>query len=490
MIALEAWPFWRLVDGPQDSAALLWTDMEVLSAPAANARGVRDALCDELARLAVPEPTTTEFLTLCRAFDQAPAPARRAVETSPRMYHWTRGAHARLQARIDAGPRGPEAKALEHHLEAFKEMALGVTFLSGQTVAFETPLVIDPPFAIPGSRWSIESPGLVRVVGTRHGSVLFDSGGHTEAMAWLRRGAPAAGGPSLRACAIVAHRELELPVQVEAFHVEGLDVGKPALEAGAAYQAENAESLRRAVEAVAVHAPGVFAQLPHVLRLCALKPREAGTYDDFSEPTFPGTFVASVVKDPLDFGDHLVHEFQHNRMSILEETGALFESGSETPAHYSPWRDKPRGLYGIFHGVYVFLAVARYWLDVHTSGRGDASQRAYAIDRLLRLPMQLALAVGVLERHAKLTDFGRLLLEEMARDAERVRVEITRADLPMDAAALVAKSDGAFVPEISVVQGRPLTVGESIREHLQRNDLQGQCAGLLDALSAGAARAG
>ena len=69
-------------------------------------------------------------------------------------------------------------------------------------------------------------------------------------------------------------------------------------------------------------------------------------------------------------------------------------------AYTSPWRDKPRGLYGIFHGVYVFLAVARYWLDVFTSGRGDASQRAYAVDRLLRLPMQLALAVGVLERHA------------------------------------------------------------------------------------------
>src|SRR6185436_7164280 len=121
------------------------------------------------------------------------------------------------------------------------------------------------------------------------------------------------------------------------------------------------------------------------------------------------SFIASVVYNPLEMADHFIHEFQHNRLSFIEECGPLFEPSAEAERCYSPWRDKPRALYGLFHGVYVFVAVCRYWLQVFLANDVGPSDRNYVVDRLVRLPRQLALGVGVLRRYARLTPLGRAI---------------------------------------------------------------------------------
>jgi hypothetical protein len=218
----------------------------------------------------------------------------------------------------------------------------------------------------------------------------------------------------------------------------------------------------------------------------ALKPRGAGGYDDFSNPELPGAFIASVVHDPLELADHFIHELQHNRLSFLEEAGPLFATPSCDPSLargcYSPWRDQPRSLYGVFHGVYVFLAVYRYWRRVHDAGDASADARAYAVDRLLRLPRQLALAVAMLERYARLTPFGRALLAQLARDVAAVRADVRSAQLPADAPALRATEDGGYASERDA-DGRPLRVLEALRLHVARHAAGAQCAGLADVLA-------
>jgi HEXXH motif-containing protein len=230
------------------------------------------------------------------------------------------------------------------------------------------------------------------------------------------------------------------------------------------------------------YAPAIFAHFRRTIRVAALKPRAWGGYDDFSEPELPGSFFASVVSNPLELADHFIHEFQHNRLSCIEEYGPLFDAtrgdAFGDARFYSPWRDKLRALYGLFHGVYVFIAVGRYWRNVHVDSSLRAEDRVYVVDRLLRLPRQLRLAVAVLRRFARLTPMGQTILEQFVCDVDDLQRAVEDVGLPADAAAWHVAEDGRYVREVSD-DGRPLTVAESLQEHLRRNDAHQQCAGLL-----------
>ena len=175
----------------------------------------------------------------------------------------------------------------------------------------------------------------------------------------------------------------------------------------------------------------------------------------------------------VELADHFIHELQHNRLSCVEEAGPLFEATPE--GYYSPWRDKPRGLYGVFHGVFVFIGVHRYWRAVYDSSDISDADRNYVVDRLLRLPYQLELATTVLRRHAQLTPAGSALLGALSRDVAAIRDAPPPAGLPTDAPAWKVREDGSYERERSRVDGRLLTVVGSIREHLVLHDLEGQC---------------
>jgi HEXXH motif-containing protein len=164
-----------------------------------------------------------------------------------------------------------------------------------------------------------------------------------------------------------------------------LEVAKPVVQAGLEFQRQHVALLERGLGNVERYARDIFQHFRRFICLAALKPRAWGGYDDFSHPELPGSFLASVIDHPLEMADHLIHEFQHNRLSLIEESGPLFDSDygdAEADARFfSPWRDKPRALYGVFHGVYVFIAVLRYWLAVYRANDTSSSDRRYVIDR-------------------------------------------------------------------------------------------------------------
>jgi hypothetical protein len=277
-----------------------------------------------------------------------------------------------------------------------------------------------------------------------------------------------------------------LPIDASALAVPGYRHAQPALAAGSSFAAKHRGLVSDTLAALARHAPELFAEFRRAIRVIALKPLDAGGYDDYSNPELPGAFIASVVHNPLEMGDHFLHELQHNRLSFLEEAGPLFDEPSCDPAVasgcYSPWRDQPRSLYGVYHGVYVFAAVYRYWRGVHASADLGAEDRDYAIDRLLRLPRQLTLAVSMLERYARLTPFGRGLMSQLARDVAAIRAGANAAGLPADAPALRAREQGGYERERDA-DGRALSVREALRAHVQRHAAGGQCVPFLNALA-------
>jgi hypothetical protein len=169
-------------------------------------------------------------------------------------------------------------------------------------------------------------------------------------------------------------------------------------------------------------------------------------------------------------------------LSFIEECGPLFDTGDDATGYYSPWRDNARSLYGVFHGVYVFLGVYSYWRAVHDADAIEPVVRDYAVDRVVRLPLQLELARRVLERHARLAPLGRTLLDQLGRDIHTLRAAATRDGLPVDAPAFVATQDGTYMREASRVTGRLLSVREAVAEHAAHHEAASQCAGLIDDL--------
>ncbi|MEV6827159.1 HEXXH motif domain-containing protein [Amycolatopsis sp. NPDC051102] len=73
-----------------------------------------------------------------------------------------------------------------------------------------------------------------------------------------------------------------------------------------------------------------------------------------------GSAVISRPADPASLAAALVHEFQHNRLSGLLHLRHLH---GDDPAErfYTAWRDDPRPIAGVFHGVYAFYGVAAFW---------------------------------------------------------------------------------------------------------------------------------
>jgi HEXXH motif-containing protein len=266
----------------------------------------------------------------------------------------------------------------------------------------------------------------------------------------------------------------------------GFAAGRPVLRAGLAFHLAQLGLVTSALAAMARFAPESFQALRRRIRFVGLVPPDPGRLDDWSDPQLPGSFIARAIPNPLELADHFIHELQHNRLGFVEECAPLFDpergDALRDARHFSPWRDKPRALYGIFHGVYVFVAVGRYWLRVHAAADLAPEARAYAVDRLLRIPRQLVLALGVLRRGACFSPLGSVLFERLSFDVHHLSERIARAGLPSDAPALRVDERGAYAAETDPISGRPRGVRESLLDHLRRNDPERRCAGLVEDL--------
>ncbi|ONI70672.1 hypothetical protein ALI144C_49570 [Actinosynnema sp. ALI-1.44] len=103
----------------------------------------------------------------------------------------------------------------------------------------------------------------------------------------------------------------------------------------------------------------------------------------------------------------LVHEFQHSKLNGLL---GLFDLG-QRDGLYAPWRDDPRPLSGLLHGVLAFLCVAEFWQvqrDLLPDQQAGQAHFTFALHR-----HQVGEAIASLSDEPALTPLGRRLLESM-----------------------------------------------------------------------------
>jgi len=459
----------------------LWTDRGVLHERVEKSACALAAVAQVLAERRPLGGGESEFLALYERARAASPEAFTDAWSDPTAYWWVRLAYRLAAAVLRGAPLDGPARAytaaigapdprdaLALHLERWKPFALGTALQAGLDLPLATPLSAAPPLSIPGTRLVLSGPSRVAVAGVR-GGLLVDP-----------RGAPL----ETTTCAAVPIEGSHLRLDAAAFHLPAFSYRLAPEMLDAAFQARHASLTERSLDLVRRFAPETHAQMARALRVVAWKPREAADYTNVSHSELPGAFICGAVDEPHEMADVFVHEFHHGRLFALEERGPLLDAGAEGAAreeHYSPWRRDRRGYNGILHAVYVHVAALRFWTALAREGVLPAEARAYALDRLLRYPLQLALGAHVL-RGARFTERGASLMTALEEDARAASRDAALVAGVADAPALRCREDGTFVREASESDGRPLTVRASVLEHLRRGDVAGECAGRAGAL--------
>jgi HEXXH motif-containing protein len=263
----------------------------------------------------------------------------------------------------------------------------------------------------------------------------------------------------------VEHAGCRLRLQPQALAGLGLKSVDDVLAEGDGYPRRHTELLRNALAAIERFAPDVFEQISGTIRVVGLKSND-GDFTNVSFSELPGAMLLSVVDHPLVMADRIIHEFHHNRLFHIEDCGSLFEPQSPTKEDfYSPWRNDRRPLKGVLHGLYVFIAVGRFWRRVHLQGELSSYDRSLVTDQLLRISRQVILARDELARNARFTPPGQGLFAQLSSDVDELHDQIAALGLPHDAPAMEVRDDGSIAPQMSRETKKPLSVREAIDEH-------------------------
>ena len=126
--------------------------------------------------------------------------------------------------------------------------------------------------------------------------------------------------------------------------------------------------------------------------------------------------------------ESVTHEAAHFWLHAVEEIGALAENAWTDERWVSPWREDPRPIAGIIHGVHVFscaAAVLSCWLirgSTHVDGPDERVPR-----RVATMLAQVEEGISEVRRCGRATPVGAGIV-----DASERRLSVPRAALPDD----------------------------------------------------------
>jgi HEXXH motif-containing protein len=454
---------------------LLWTDTGVyrrrLEKSAAALIAVERSLRSETHRV----PGAGEFLELYGWLSRADAEHFTQVWSDPAAYYWVRRAIHFLAA-IHGAPLGTleqaycaevgasdPVDALRIHLGEFKRFVLAAAMISGADAVFSEPYASTIPLALPGTDLNLAGSGRIMIRGFRHGTIdAVDEGLRVET------------------CPTVDVGGFRLTLNPRLFNLPGLGFAGEWTSTPLEFQARHSELVTEALAAIARLDPATFSHFHQAIRAVALKPAREGNFGSISSSELPGSFVCSVPCDPYELAATFIHEFHHNRLYFIEETGPFFDQSQEdaidSENHYSPWRDTPRPLHGLLHALYVYLPVFRFWSAAVREGGLTGPRLAYAKDQLGRIPFQLQVGVNQLRRHARFTSFGSKLFDQMALETRVAELEACALGVTLATPAMSLRAGGIFRPTTHHGETRQLTIGATLLAHLERNDIRGECA--------------
>ena len=370
------------------SASAVWTDPEPFDVLEAQRMHALVAIRETVAERRPLGGREDAFLSLYDDARRGDAHAFAQVWGAPAAHAWVRRTFDTLRSVLGSPGDERARDRLADQLDAFGWFALSLGHVADADVELPRPLRVEAPVGLPGTLVVAETSGDAQV------RKLSDL--------------------SLARSPVVSVEGAEVVLSPEALAVPGAvwDDVAAALAAAPELSTAHAGVVAEALEAVATFSEAAFTQIRDHVDVVALQPDDAQKYPNASSSEFPGAVLLGASADAFDLADHLIHEFAHNRLFALEGMGGLLEDDA-SDRYYSPWRDELRSMRGLVHGAYVFVYVFDYWRAVaEEAPRDDIGDRAR--ENAARTVLELRVAISQVRRHARLTDFGRAVVQHVA----------------------------------------------------------------------------
>lgn len=203
----------------------------------------------------------------------------------------------------------------------------------------------------------------------------------------------------------------------------GLSEPRPPIELTESKFAEWSKLLDEAWDILTLSHPASARELAAGLRMLGPIEPDADTVGASASAAF-GAIRLSANGSAPDFAEALVHEMQHSKLNALL---ALVKLTTDDAGHYlAPWRDDPRPLIGMLHGVYAFTCGIEFWLH-HEPTAAEVEARHIAFN-IAHRRTQVRRALNTLGGCGHLTRPGQVLVETVsARLSACERVAINPA---------------------------------------------------------------
>jgi HEXXH motif-containing protein len=173
------------------------------------------------------------------------------------------------------------------------------------------------------------------------------------------------------------------------------------------------KQLTEAWQLVVEHAPEFTEALPAGLESIVPEPEFPFRLPSASSGESFGSALICYPEDPAALAATLIHEFQHIRLGGLLQFIPL-QAADRRERLYAPWRDDPRPLGGVIHGVYAFFGVAAFYRTFSEKNSGDrlaAFEFAHWRDQVWN-------TLESIRDDEALNDAGRRFLEQVAGRVE------------------------------------------------------------------------
>jgi HEXXH motif-containing protein len=141
----------------------------------------------------------------------------------------------------------------------------------------------------------------------------------------------------------------------------------------------------------------------------------------------PGLVALSWTSDSSILVEALIHEYHHHKLYAIMNVDPLIIGSAHDEIYYSPWRTDPRPLYGIFHGVYVFHAVVKFW-ETFIKSKLVSLQEGHISQRIYTLRLQIIRGLDVLKEHGTFSKLGLSLLTAIEESILNVNLELVKVD--------------------------------------------------------------
>jgi len=166
---------------------------------------------------------------------------------------------------------------------------------------------------------------------------------------------------------------------------------------------EQIQVLEKALDFIAIAEPSLIKYFIEIKNSFVPLIPPNGALPSSSNSSIDDMFWYSASNSPLLVAEMIIHEYSHQKLFRLQDIDPLIDrekhgSGWENSNIYSPWRDDPRPINGVFHGFVVFSEASNFWLNLIEKGVISEEEKNIALRRFAMLASQLKYACESLSK--------------------------------------------------------------------------------------------